>query len=67
MEEDYEYTGANSRKDETHEFALGMNYELRRWVDVGMGYKYQDVESNNGVPADTYDRNIFMLKLTMGL
>jgi hypothetical protein len=66
IDEDYE---GIDRKDETDEFALGLNYELRRWVDVGVGYKYQDVESKgvNTSAADTYDRNIFMVKLTMGL
>ena len=66
IEEDYE---GIDRKDETDEFGLGLNYELRRWVDVGVGYKYQDVESKgvNTSSADTYDRNIFMVKLTMGL
>lgn len=64
-EEDYEYTTADARSDETDEFGLGLNYNLRRWVDVGVGYKYQDVDST--VASENYDRSLYQLKLTMGL
>ncbi len=60
-DEEYE----NGREDETDEFALGLNYELRRWVSVGVGYKYKDIDSTD--PTETLDRNIYQVKLTMGL
>jgi hypothetical protein len=66
MEEDYQ---GISRKDETDEFGLGLSYNMRRWLDLGVGYTYQDVESkgSNSYAYDSYDRNIFLVKLTMGL
>lgn len=53
------------REDETDTFAVGVNYDLRRWLSVGAGYKYQDVEST--VASENYDRNLYQIKLTMGL
>lgn len=60
---DEEYEGG--RQDETDEFALGLNYDLRRWVSVGVGYKYTDIDSSE--PGETLDRNLYQVKLTMGL
>ncbi|GAA0691867.1 hypothetical protein GCM10009104_18560 [Marinobacterium maritimum] len=53
------------REDETSEFAIGLNYDLRRWATVGVGYKYKDVDSN--VASERYDNNVYQVKLTMGL
>lgn len=63
IEEDYD--DAASREDDTNEFGFGLTYNLRRWVDVGVGYKYQDVDST--VNSESYDRNIYMVKMTVGL
>lgn len=60
---DEEYEGG--RQDETDEFAVGVNYDLRRWVSVGIGYKFKDIDST--LPSETLDRNIYQAKLTVGL
>jgi len=66
IEEDYE---GISRTDETDEFGMSLTYEVRRWLDLGVGYTYQDVDSkgSDAYDSDSYDRNIFMVKMTMGL
>lgn len=60
-DEEYE----TNREDETDAFGVGVNYELRRWLSVGAGYKYKEVDST--VASESYDRNLYQVKLTMGL
>ncbi|GGC06657.1 hypothetical protein GCM10011352_36100 [Marinobacterium zhoushanense] len=61
INEDYE----NDREDDTNRIGAGLTYELRRWMSVGVGYQYKDVDSN--VSGESYDRNQYQVTLTMGL
>jgi len=59
---DYDVSGRN---DKIKSLGLGVTYELRRWLDLSLGYQYNDQSST--VAAENHDRNQYMLKLTMGL
>lgn len=59
-----EYIGA-TREDDTDTLKLGVNYELQRWLSMGLAYTYTDKESTD---ADSvYDRNQVMLTLVGSL
>jgi polysaccharide biosynthesis protein VpsM len=55
----------NGRDDDLTNFNAGVTYSLRRWMDVGLQYDYEDSDSN--LPSETWDRNRFMLLLNMSL
>ncbi|RAU18255.1 hypothetical protein DN062_08450 [Nitrincola tibetensis] len=55
----------NGRNDKVKSLGLGVTYELRRWLDLSLGYQYNDQSST--VASENHDRNQYMLKLTMGL
>lgn len=50
---------------------LGVIYELQRWVDLGLKYRYTDQDGTTGIGAvssrDTYERNEIVLSLDMAL
>jgi polysaccharide biosynthesis protein VpsM len=53
------------RDDTTQNFNAGVSYELRRWLDVGFRYDYEDRDST--LDTETWDRNRYMLLLNMSL
>jgi hypothetical protein len=55
----------NGRDDKITGFNAGVTYQLRRWMDVGLRYDYEDSDSN--LPSETWDRNRYMLLLNMSL
>lgn len=61
-EETYEGT---TREDETSSYGLRLDYEMRRWLDLGFSIDYTDVESTDAPSA--YDRTQVGLHLVMGL
>ena len=64
-EQDYIDDTVNSRLDKTDIFGLGLNYEMRRWLDIGIGYKYAENDSN--VVNESYERNIYSISFTASL
>ena len=42
-----------------------LSYEMRRWLDIGVGYKYATDDSN--VDGQSYNRNIFSVSFTASL
>lgn len=62
--EDYE-GNVNQRVDVIDSLALGLTYGMRRWLDVGIGYKYAETDSN--VAGESDKRNIFLVSLTGSL
>ncbi|PHS73116.1 MAG: hypothetical protein COB22_02285 [Cycloclasticus sp.] len=62
-----EYTGStnDSREDDISNFSIGVNYQFRRWMDVGLQYQYLDNDSND--PASDYDKNIIGVMVTLSL
>lgn len=64
-EQDYIDDAANDRLDKTDVFGLGVNYELRRWADIGLGYKYAENDSN--LAGESFERNIYSISFTGSL
>lgn len=57
-----EYQGID-REDETSVFGLGVNYEVRRWMSVGVGYKYTDKDSTDA--SESYNQNLYQASLNL--
>lgn len=53
------------RDDDFDAFELGLTYKLRRWLNVGIGYKYASNDSSR--VGESYDRNIYLFSITAGL
>ena len=57
-----EYQGID-RDDDTSVFAMGLTWELRRWMDVGLGYKYTDKDSTYS--SESYNQNLYQASLNL--
>ena len=51
----------NPREDQLDSLSLGISYKLRRWLDVGVGYKYTENDSTQS--GKSYQRNVVGLTL----
>lgn len=54
-----------SREDKLDTFGIGLTYEMRRWLDIGIGYKY--AENDSDAANESYERNIYALTLNASL
>lgn len=54
-----------TREDKLDTFGIGLTYEMRRWLDVGIGYKY--AENDSDAINESYERNIYALTLNASL
>lgn len=61
---DQEYQDTN-REDQIDTFGIGLTYEMRRWLDIGIGYKYS--ENDSDAANESYERNIYALSFTASL
>jgi hypothetical protein len=61
---DNQYQGID-RDDKIDTFGLGLTYEMRRWLDVGIGYKY--AEDDSSAVGESYERNIYAVSFTASL
>ncbi|MBV2132958.1 outer membrane beta-barrel protein [Pseudomonas sp. MAP12] len=61
---DLEYLDSN-REDKLNNIGLGLTYEMRRWLDIGLGYKYS--ENDSDVNSESYERNIYALTINASL
>jgi hypothetical protein len=65
----YSYTSndyqGTSQQDYIDIVGVGLTYQMRRWLDIGVGYKYATDDSNE--PGQSYNRNIFSVSFTAGL
>lgn len=61
---DRKYQNTN-RDDKIKQYGIGVNYEMRRWLDVGLGYTHRDNDSN--VDSRDYKRNIYALTFNASL
>ncbi|EXJ10791.1 outer membrane beta-barrel protein [Nitrincola nitratireducens] len=61
LDKDY----STGRNDKIKSLGLGMTYEVRRWMDISLGYQYSDQSST--VASENFDRSQYLIKLTMGL
>ncbi|MCM2318348.1 MAG: outer membrane beta-barrel protein [Pseudomonas sp.] len=62
MDQDYQDI---EREDQIDTFGIGLTYEMRRWLDVGLGYKYS--ENDSDAANESYERNIYALSFTASL
>ena len=53
------------REDEYLNIGVSVNYKMRRWLELGGGYRYDERDST--ISAFDYDRNIFELFATIYL
>lgn len=53
------------REDNADIFGIGLTYEMRRWLDVGIGYKY--AENDSDAANESYERNIYALTINASL
>lgn len=65
----YSYTDQEyqdyERDDKLSVFGAGLTYEMRRWLDIGIGYKY--AENDSSANLESYERNIYMISVTASL
>lgn len=59
-----DYTGSE-REDDRWGVDLSYTYALRRWIDLGIGYRYEDRESD--ITIFDYNRNEYYLKAEFSL
>lgn len=62
MDQDYQDI---EREDQIDTFGIGLTYEMRRWLDIGIGYKYS--ENDSDAANESYERNIYALSFTASL
>jgi|SRR5690554_1718256 len=62
IDRDYQST---KREDEIDQYGLALTYELRRWLDVGVGYTHRENDSN--VAGRDYKRNVYGLTISASL
>ncbi|MBQ0799814.1 MAG: outer membrane beta-barrel protein [Porticoccaceae bacterium] len=60
---DYQASFFNNREDDVDTVSLGLNYKMRRWLDVSLFYEYSETDSNN--LFSEYDRNVLGMKIGM--
>jgi hypothetical protein len=60
----YEYEGQN-RTDDLHDYNLAVEYAMRRWLDIELGYRYRN--DNSDADNQSFDRNIFLLSFNISL
>lgn len=53
------------REDNADIFGIGLTYEMRRWLDIGIGYKY--AENDSDAANESYERNIYALTINASL
>jgi len=59
---DYE---GQDRSDDLSVIGLSLNYKMRRWLDIGLGYSYRDNDSS--AAEQSFKRNVYMISLTGSL
>jgi hypothetical protein len=60
--EDYQ---GSSREDDNYRAEARYDYEYRRWLDLGAGYRYEDRDSD--INSFSYTANIFFLEARLSL
>lgn len=53
------------REDSLDAVGLGLTYEMRRWLDISIGYTYADNDSD--APDESYTRNIYFITFNASL
>ena len=53
------------RTDDLREYHLALVYEMRRWLDIEVGYRYRDDDSD--ADNESYERNVFQVSFDISL
>lgn len=56
---------SDPREDKLESIGFGVTYKMRRWLDVGVGYKYTENDSDQ--PTKSYKRNVIGVTLNASL
>lgn len=64
IQEDYE-GDVNGQEDDTYNYTLRVNYEMRRWLSLGSSFRYEERSSNQ--QDQDYKRNIVALHIEASL
>ena len=59
-----DYDGS-TRSDDRMNYSIGVYYDLDRWINVGLSYSYQDLDSND--PVFSYDKSVIALIFDLSL
>jgi hypothetical protein len=62
---DYQDSGFGNNDEDIEVFGLGFTYNMRRWLDIGVGYKY--ATSDSDFAGSSYNRNIYGINFTASL
>ena len=60
----YEYEG-QERTDDLRDYNLAVEYAMRRWLDIELGYRYRNDDSD--ADNQSFERNIFLLSFNVSL
>jgi hypothetical protein len=60
----YDYEG-QSRTDKLQDYNLSVIYQMRRWLDIELGYRYRDNDSD--AENESFTRNLFQLSFNISL
>jgi hypothetical protein len=60
----YDYEG-ESRQDKLQDYNLSVIYQMRRWLDIELGYRYRDNDSD--AEDESFTRNLFQLSFNFSL
>jgi hypothetical protein len=60
----YDYEGQN-RTDDLRDYNLAVEYAMRRWLDIELGYRYRNDDSD--AVNQSFERNIFLLSFNISL
>jgi hypothetical protein len=60
----YVYEG-QSRKDDLQDYNLALIYAMRRWLDIELGYRYRD--NNSDAEDESYTRNVVSISFNVSL
>jgi len=60
-----QYANEANRRDRTNGAEVGMTYDLRRWLSVGLGYQYTDRNSTRD--DKSFERNLYQATLKASL
>ena len=55
----------DNREDEEHGFIAAIGFTPKRWLNVSLGYKYENIDSN--FDSNDYSSNTFFLRMTAAL
>lgn len=61
----YQYDDARKRDDKLKTYGLSVTYEMRRWLDIGLGYSRN--KNTSDIRSEEYKRNIYALTINASL